>query len=631
MTKRLKIFLIALLSTFLTISASVLLFPTSASADEYVATDTATLEGHEKHTQSGAHFKWETGAHVLSEEYYNDGYQEFGEEPYAYGLRFDLQLTDLSHLNLEDGYLNQKGDSISATPQHIWHAADFSMFHKYTFTMHRVVGSGKSVALAEKTLLFFYYGNDFVCAVLERDLSHYQEVVEVKHPEKETNSNTPSEWLNLSSVRNSEVRDMLSSGKYVVSAVYRDPSGLPFSDVKQSDGNVAKMYSVYVFPNSPYSEYFVELKHEYFYAYSATMAWYLFTRDVSISDSVCRSVCGVWQKMDDAGALEDSFSQETIDTYITPVFASMNKQTVTVTYLEDIEGTPFAHKATKTVNVPVISGSINVADVYNELGVDLLPVADTSVYRFEKVGDTLVFDAVYLKNVWLRSITVDGKYYDYFLDINLSYEDYYKPFVESEILSAGAYETIFSQMIGKYPKLSGYEFDEVYGYFGFVFTPQNLSYNSLFKEVFDVETSQSGMTEQYSYDCILSQDAYNKLLNDYQYSWHQIIFSHASNIVTGSVNATAYMFYSVPGTKLAHIGEGGQSGSSDTDGIIGGAIKDVGNWASDVLGGLWHVVAEPLRSEATIRVILGLVLVGVGVYLAFKFGLISIGGGKKRK
>lgn len=327
--------------------------------------------------------------------------------------------------------------------------------------------------------------------------------------------------------------------------------------------------------NSSYTNYFMEFSYYYYYPI-AGRAWG--TKDEVIKGTIKSpdvSVASLLKEMDDEGVLQNFCVDEKTYNYAMGIITSGAKKEVKISYLEPIPNSDFAKKVTKTVNVPVYKGSLALDDIYAYLNVKSLDVLDSQLYEFVKNENDTVYNAYYLPNIWLRPMTTDGKYNDYFLDINLSYEETYGPFVDAGIISQELYEYIFGKMIEDNPGAKGCKYDEIYGYFGFVAIPTTYSLNTLWVKMFDVKTSKHGILCNFSYEYNLSFDNYTKLLNEYKYGWLAKAWNGVTGFVSGSVYpATFYMFYSKPGTENAYIGEGGQKDPENPSGAMVGGIKD---------------------------------------------------------
>lgn len=367
-------------------------------------------------------------------------------------------------------------------------------------------------------------------------------------------------------------------------------------------------------PEDAYTEYFVKMDYVFMeYASTSKKA-----KQIIVSGSCqssTRSLYTIFKNMEDAGMLEEEIlgtdsvenaSEGLLDAYnyAYNVLHKQVKKKVSITYLTPIIGTPFAATTTKTAVVTMREDD-------DALTVDAASQA-TKVYSFdclqsycdgfEKVGSN-AYRAHYFNNVWLKARTVDGNDYNYYLNINESYEEFYKHFVDAGIFDQGAYETVFSSRIyADYSdKLQGYSPSTVYGYFGFAIIPKTYGINSLWKDCFNTDTSKSDVVNSIEYGVDLSLSAYNNLLKDYNYAFLRRAWNDAVNFFTsGAEDATCYILYAEPGTKTSFIAENGADDINDDSGAaqqpidditsaignIGGSIVDgvsgIGDWFKDL-------------------------------------------------
>lgn len=370
--------------------------------------------------------------------------------------------------------------------------------------------------------------------------------------------------------------------------------------------------------NSPFSYYFVKARYLYNISYDSMSN----TRTIAYGEiySSSRSVANVLQRMQDAGvSFEETFGDRA--NWANRILAVDNTQRVKIKYLTEIAGTPYATHAFTYVDVPLLQETIYLADVEQVLGFSISKCLDSNFKCFTKcTDDGVYYKAEYYKNVWLRAITVDGNYYDYFLDTNESYKDVYKPYVDAGVLDEHAYEWIFStQIVSKYPALVNYHVSDVYGYFGICVIPETYTFNSVFKTMFDVETSKIGIISTFSFERTLSYDNYNNLLRNFNYGFLARVWSNVQGWVIGEErNATYYIFYSEPGTENALIGEGGQTDAENPESVVEGKVlKPVGR----AVGIIWDSFLGALSSFS----ILGSVMrIFLGILLLLLFGFLVV-------
>lgn len=373
--------------------------------------------------------------------------------------------------------------------------------------------------------------------------------------------------------------------------------------------------------NSPFQYYFINAR----YCFSTTTYAGMFSTDrTSIYGNIyssSRSVANVLQRMEAAGDVD-------IDTFF-GFYANVAHdilrvdatRRVRIKYLTEIEGTPYATHNYAYVDVPVLSETIYIDDVEEALGISLNKCLDSNAYCFQKTTDTdgELYQLYYLKNVWLRSATVDGHFFDYFLDINDSYKEIYRPYVEAEILSNDVYEWIYStQIVNKFPALSNYRFNEIYGYFGLVVVPETYTLNSALKTLFDVQTSKIGVISTFSFERMLPYSGYQRLLSEYNYGFLSKAWSEVTGFVSGSEHqATYYVVYSEPGTENALIGEGGQTDIENPGSIVENeVIKPIGGIISNVWDG---IIGFFTGISSNFKLILWIALGVVVLIIIFKY------------
>lgn len=390
----------------------------------------------------------------------------------------------------------------------------------------------------------------------------------------------------------------------------------------QDDGLI---FNIVANVNSPFQYYCVQARYCFTTVSGAGMFETSYSSVYGEIYSSSRSVANILERMDALGYDFDEYFEDRAE-WANRIIAVNNTQRVRIKYLTEIEGTPYATHNYAYVNVPVLRETIYIDDVEGALGISLRKCCDSNAYCFQKTTDTdgELYQLYYLKNVWLRSATVDGNYFDYFLDINDSYKEVYRPYVDAEILTNDIYEWIFStQMINKFPALQNYRFNEIYGYFGLVVVPETYTLNSALKTMFDVETSKIGVISNFVFERTLSYEGYQELLSNYNYGFLSKLWSNVAGFVSGQErNATYYVIYSEPGTENALIGEGGQTDAENPGSVIDNEIiKPVGK----VISNAWNGVLDFFTglSKGT-KVILYLVLGVIALIVGFKvYGIIK--------
>lgn len=296
------------------------------------------------------------------------------------------------------------------------------------------------------------------------------------------------------------------------------------------------------------------------------------------------------------------------------VFAAEEGQYIRFEYLKRIADTPFAEKVQTVIKVPVYDNhTIKLEDVKKALKVKSFGVmqsySDTFVYN----ATTDTYSTVYYKSVYLNAKTVDGNSKNFYLDCNLSFEEYFKPFVNNGTLESAIYEFYLNNIHIKYSALDGYTPDNIYGYFGLIPIPKGRNLNQLWQDLFGESTNYKGILEHYMYSNVLTNSAYKKLLQDYNYTWLEVIWkSFVDKLLSGSVNADFYMVYVDSQTTEAMIAENGATDINDNSGLIFNKVKD---GVSNVIDKVKAFFSDKNNVVAFVGILLGLLLL-VGMILA---------------
>lgn len=613
MIKRIKVSLLITFTALLMLCAALLAFPMNkAKADTVVI-----------NTTSDENFSFVPGAAL--------NLATFNEDQHALRFRFKL-----------DKYRYENLSSLVTRGTTFWGGLATNVFI-YEFTLCRSNNDGDgqgSLGTAEEEFSML------VVIFTDRDQNFYGYIAEKNY------------------YYGSYINDSLLTGTMIDNATHTDYDGIAtngrtfdcskIDNVKRTFGggyaikskfklsnsnldfmeNNGLVLNLIVYTQSPFSNYLIRSRYYYQYVTGATMFDTPYNEVCGATDSATRSVAGLLQAYYDDGIdIEEMFGDNA--DYAYEILRSQASQHVKIKYLTEIEGTPYATHNFAYVDVPVLRDTIYISDVEQALGISLFKCLDSNAYCFQKETDATegeYYRLYYLRNVWLRSMTEDGNYLDYFLDINNSYKDMYRPYVESGILDDGAYEWIYStQFLNKFPALQGYRFNEVYGYFGLVVLPETYTLNSALVKMFDVKTSKIGVISNFSYSGTLSSEAYDRLLSAYNYSFLNKIWAHYANFVgsTSTTNATYYVIYSEPGTENALIGEGGQENPDDGS-FLEEVTKEYTDIVVDIYGTFLNGVVGLLKGAGNhLTEILIIAAIVAGVILLFKFGI--IGGNKRRR
>lgn len=379
-------------------------------------------------------------------------------------------------------------------------------------------------------------------------------------------------------------------------------------------------FSFFFNVGSYYSEYFVEFEYGFNSANEESITGKL--------TSSVRSINGILTVMEERGALEKEFDKAEYLEKAQAVLAAGVTQEVTVEYLEEIEGTYLAQKKTATVSVPIYGGALASDDVAQALGKDSMRVHNSNVKAFVFDEDEKVWHAEYFKSVWLQTKTVDGHAWNMFLDINQSYADYYADLKETVSCGADLYEYMFNQLGTLYPIIEtlGLSEDDVHGYFGQVWLPDNnefASFNAAMAELFNVKTEEFGFINSFKMTEAITYDEHNELMDQYGYTWLKATWEKFVDLVTLQKTSAQYYFFTAKPMEYTAISQTGNTDPDDDDGagkeVIDDAADDVGDWFDDLLSG-----GNSLKRLSSVVVVAAC---AVGVI----WGIGKLKGDKKRK
>ena len=367
-------------------------------------------------------------------------------------------------------------------------------------------------------------------------------------------------------------------------------------------------------PIDKYTRYFVRLNYDF----SSTQTWLEGLVEKSIRnkiDSPIASIYDVVNNMSMRGHLGSLTTR--IQAQAKQLLNLGEVKEIQVSYLEQIGNTPFATKKYAYVEVPVRSGVVEPVDVASALGMSNLNIMQTSCMYFKQDPYSQVYNAYYLKNVWLSSKDANGHSANYFLDINLSYRDYYHKLVEDDVMTQGMYEWLWNSMLTSYTELTTYDDSEIYGYFGYVVIPDVSSINSLWNDLFNGGKSFDGVIKSFEYkQANISLKAYNKLLTEYGYNWLSKAWNDfMSFFKSDGASANHYFFY-VDGLKdNSFIAENGADDINDNGGAMQNGVEDA---VEDVVGAVGKLFENDWVKY--IAGIIGLFLVAwLVIFLTTKF------------
>lgn len=571
--------------------------------------------------------------------------QDFADSKYTLG--FKVNLSNPKHTDL---YSYESNHLVS----NFWGTFLKDSEFKYSVTIMQDNGEGaQPTPLARLYFIYEYvYANArtyLTQAILRENVTFYSESIEV--PEHFIDS-VKTDWQTIDATMKKPYEEMLKETGDVFSSTYgTNVECLSFGYFEKSGGffyddgaDKDNIFTVSV--NSAFQSYFV--RFEYNYRIHSTRDFWgsnHYSRFSGAIDSETRCVANVVSNMYEQGGEDEiasAFDGNEKAIALAKALLTSEKQTVRIKYLEDVEGTPFARAVYENVEVPVISGGVYMDDVIAykktlEPEFEAFKALDSTAYNIELSEDEEnVYRINYLKNVVVQTITVDGEYCESYLDINLSYADFYQPLILDEILRADTFEYVYStSILSKYPQLSGYTMDEIHGYFGFVSCPEVITFESVISDMFvDYKKSTCGIIEGHYYKKDINTLDYVKLMRAYGYTYTDTFWSYMFtgfwdlfDVVTGSevFPANFYVFYSMPGTSKAVIAEGGQTSIDDGSALdieVSVVTKKIGSEAFKLAN----------KAADNTQVIIIVVIAIIGGYLLIKVGpAFSISGSGARK
>lgn len=352
------------------------------------------------------------------------------------------------------------------------------------------------------------------------------------------------------------------------------------------------------------------------------------------------SIAEILESYDKAEMLDKQYSGNEL-AVANKILNDKSIKTVELVMLEQIEGTPFAHKVEKNVTLPVRNGKLSYDTICQALNVSTLKCLNSNVESVVTVNSDGVYELVYLSAVWLHTASVSGAAVDSFLSINESYETFYnrqtgfnierdqngriitgEKNANKQVLTIGMYEYFLNEIKNKYPQLESYAGNEIYGYWGFFAIPQEFNLDAAWKEVFGTSTQYKNVAHYFRHDVKLSNEAYNMLLNDYGHSYLSRVFQ---GVVGGALgyDATYFMVY-VDDAGYAAATENGTTdpgGGGLTQNKVQEVAGKVGTFFDSVVNGALDFFNNNIG--ANISAILTIAVVIIVVIVLIKTGIFN--------
>lgn len=283
---------------------------------------------------------------------------------------------------------------------------------------------------------------------------------------------------------------------------------------------------------------------------------------------------------------EDYAYNEIEKSYINTIVHNLNNKKVNVSYLVPIDGTPFAIKTTKKVEVPLIMSKLPYSYFTAELGVTSFNIFNSTVKDFTYDTSTDTYNAEYRYSLWLKSKTIDGFSVNCFLNVQNSYEDYFGNLVKKGMCPSGLYDYMFNGLINTYVEknkdnkkvcdiLNSVKEDEIYGFFGYVAVPESYNvFNKLFSELFNYDTGYKGIAKSYKYTAKISYSEYDAMQKDYNYNFIKRFFNHLGSWLDKDAPTANYYFFWADGTEdRVMIAENGSKSFDNDNGLAFNVTK----------------------------------------------------------
>ncbi len=646
MTKRIKLTFIMILSVLLMVCVGLFVFQSFTTYADIVDIPVENLDDslNSKGEDGGNHaFSFHTGGAVLRNGAIH-GSNLIENKTFVLGFQFNLVDPKHEHLiNYTDDKVDDDilGDKL------------LNETFVYTFTVYREAGQGKAVPLEQIAIQCGYLGSPnnlsdlrmYKLVARKKLISSYSEGIAITNSYDKSIFEYPDDvdpYFNQDGTkRNVYLKDtkylktahsfmesaenlgyeVLHYGEFASGGLFYPGNGAFGGDFSSDTAETTAVVEIKT--ESPFQNYFV--KFDYQYTIKTKDNW--FVTEYGTPESArggCRSdirkVSEVFKRLQDGGYLESGWSEGELSV-INEVLREDSKKNVTVRYLEQVGDTPFAIKKEALVEIPVMNGDvIYPADVYVALGVDSLDCLNSQFARFDYLNDG-VYEAYYYENVWLRTKTTDGHDLDYFLDINKSYAEYYRPFVDAGIMSQELYEYHFAGFHSKHDELEGYLPEDVFSYYGLAIIPDGFTFDRAWADMFGISPYKAGIINTFNYNDNLSYSSYMSLMEDYNYGWLDKVWSTVAGFADGGAYpAEYYVFYCDGVEREALIGEGGQDDPED-----GGAIEEEIQDGASKIKNLFDWAFDKITTPGIILPIFGAVALG---YIFIKFSS-SASSGKK--
>lgn len=480
----------------------------------------------------------------------------------------DLEATDF-RLSFKLDKLTPKYDDVRDELQPWWGHLE-KPHYTYTAEVYR---NGEETPLVKETITYWQNGNSANIVFSRQKFVYYDEIIEFAEPMFTAAGGTVKE------------KSPTEDEGYIEN---RAVGNLDFKKQQSGFDNVNPFILINIIPQSAMTQYYVKFSYSIFrYTDNGMFTNYSETKS-GTCETDARSLYDKFSEMQNLGVLSDQLFGNAYE-FADKVVNKKDTKSITVKYLTQIAGTPFATRTTKTGKVK-FSNKITDEDVQRDFGISS-DCIESVLDGFTQEGTT--YTANYRQGKFLKAHTTDGNEDIFYFDINKSFKDFYTPFVDLGLMDAGAFDVTFTQKVyAPYKeKLASYDPATIHGYFGFVVIPRSRTLNALFAEIFDVKNCKAGAVYGLDYGVSLTPANYNKLLQDFHYSYLKQAWNGFIDLLNqGEDNATAYILYVRPEDSTTFINESGSDDPDDNSGAIGNVFNDTIGAVTGFFGDAWNTV-----------------------------------------
>lgn len=223
-------------------------------------------------------------------------------------------------------------------------------------------------------------------------------------------------------------------------------------------------------------------------------------------------------------------------------------------------------------------------EVKEQLGLSSFGVlqsyCDTVPY-VKEVNGKKVFKAVYYDTIYLNAKSADGNYCNFYLNCNDSLDDYYHCYVDAGLISQRDLDCFVNSIYcDNAPYLDDYSTDEIYGYWGCVPIPEMRTISNFIASLCSTTSFTFDAINLWTFQHAVSDDCFDKLINEYNYSFFAKYFHFISGFFdTSDANTVyCYMFACDGGEKELLVARNGATSIENSQGaLVNTAVDALGN------------------------------------------------------